>query len=329
VHMLNWLCAAGGCRWAPEAALTASECGQLHLLQWMADPGPEGGAPHAVSGSDLSSFMPRVCVAAAGGGHLAVLRWALPEVNLRDRPSSAWLLELFIIAARRDFIHVLTWLSDQTQFCELVSKDHAAVFQLAEVAASTYTVAIQEWLRVQLLQRQLIPAKVGERVRVPTHNMCEFAVRNGALDLLSYALERRWLPGEIMPGVKLCYMAASAGRLDVLRWARRQLLPDTTQTASNGQRHLFPWDETVCRVAAGCGHLAALQWLRSEGCPWDKHVARAAAADGHLEVLQWALAQADWQVRSPPLIFFGMYSHFGASIDFSSLFGVYSHFASL
>jgi hypothetical protein len=242
--------------------------------------------------------MPRLCIAAVGGGHLTVLRWAVPEVNLTERRSSSWLAELFTTAARRDFLHVLTWLSEQPEFCEFLSKDHAAVLRLAETAATSYTVAIQEWLRLQLLQRQLIPAQVAERVRVPIQNMCEFAVRNGALDLLSYALERRWLPGEIMPGVKLCHMAASEGRLEVLRWARRQLLPDTTQTASHTQRHLFPWDETVCRVAAGCGHLAVLQWLRSEGCPWDRFVARAAAAAGHVPVLQWALAQADWQVCS-------------------------------
>jgi hypothetical protein len=30
-----------------------------------------------------------------------------------------------------------------------------------------------------------------------------------------------------------------------------------------------PWDEEICREAAGSGHLEVLQWARKQGCPWN------------------------------------------------------------
>ena len=52
-----------------------------------------------------------------------------------------------------------------------------------------------------------------------------------------------------------CAAAAGAGRLDVLRWARK-----------NG----CPWDEETCAAAARGGHLRVLQWAREKGCSWDE-----------------------------------------------------------
>ena len=46
----------------------------------------------------------------------------------------------------------------------------------------------------------------------------------------------------------------------------------------------------LCAYAAEGGHLAVLQWARSEGRPWDERTCAKAAMNGHLEILQWARA---------------------------------------
>ena len=77
-------------------------------------------------------------------------------------------------------------------------------------------------------------------------------------------------------------VAARYGYLDVLTtyWSD---IPE------NKKRLLM--DRWTCAWAASGGHLATLQWLRSQGCTWDKHTCHWAAANGHLEVLQWARIQ--------------------------------------
>eukprot|EP00611_Tribonema_gayanum_P026967 TRINITY_DN653_c1_g2_i2.p1 TRINITY_DN653_c1_g2~~TRINITY_DN653_c1_g2_i2.p1 ORF type:complete len:295 (-),score=31.07 TRINITY_DN653_c1_g2_i2:325-1209(-) len=49
------------------------------------------------------------------------------------------------------------------------------------------------------------------------------------------------------------------------------------------------WRYTV--LAAECGHLPMLRWLRQIGCPLNSHTCISAARHGHLEVLQWARAE--------------------------------------
>ncbi|KAL6049491.1 Ankyrin repeat-containing domain [Balamuthia mandrillaris] len=70
--------------------------------------------------------------------------------------------------------------------------------------------------------------------------------------------------------------AASAGRLDVLRWL-------------HGQGFALS-DETACVSAAKQGHLDALKWLHVHGCPWGTDTCEAAAFGGRLDVLDWLLA---------------------------------------
>jgi hypothetical protein len=40
-------------------------------------------------------------------------------------------------------------------------------------------------------------------------------------------------------------------------------------------------------MAAENGHLAVLQWARSQGCPWNKQTNDAAEINGHRAVLEW------------------------------------------
>eukprot|EP01048_Picozoa_sp_COSAG05_P013657 COSAG05_NODE_1474_length_4783_cov_4.459863_3_plen_101_part_00 len=42
--------------------------------------------------------------------------------------------------------------------------------------------------------------------------------------------------------------------------------------------------------------MAALQWVRANGCDWDRQTCINAAAAGHLETLKWAVANgAEWE----------------------------------
>ena len=51
----------------------------------------------------------------------------------------------------------------------------------------------------------------------------------------------------------MCELAAVAGHLAVLQWARA---------------HDCPWDKNTCEdEAARVAHLAVLQWARENGCP--------------------------------------------------------------
>lgn len=74
---------------------------------------------------------------------------------------------------------------------------------------------------------------------------------------------------------KVCDLAASVGRLDVLQAAHHKG---------------YPWNEGTRRRAAEGGHLEVLQWSRANGCPWDEATCMYAAEGGHLEVLKWARA---------------------------------------
>jgi len=69
-------------------------------------------------------------------------------------------------------------------------------------------------------------------------------------------------------------MAARAGHLDCLVYAR-------------AQGH--PWASRTVKDAAKYGHLGCLEYARSHGCPWYGSVLRAAAARGHLDIVEYVL----------------------------------------
>ena len=90
----------------------------------------------------------------------------------------------------------------------------------------------------------------------------------------------RWAEGTLglaRSGVEVCRAAAGQGRIDVLREARRLE---------------FPWDSNACAAAAGGGHLACLEYMRTlsptSRCPWDEGTCAEAAAGGHVDILRWA-----------------------------------------
>ena len=101
--------------------------------------------------------------------------------------------------------------------------------------------------------------------------------------------------------------AASAGRLDLLKWLcaekgyeryRRRCSRLMRFAANSGQVAIVkwlreagcPWDERLCYESARRGHLELLQHARQHGCPWDAWTAAVAAEAGHLKLLKWARA---------------------------------------
>lgn len=66
---------------------------------------------------------------------------------------------------------------------------------------------------------------------------------------------------------------ASAGRCDVLKWARE---------------FGCPWDQCTCASAAARGDLVMLQWARDHGCPWDAETCTMAVRYNHMDVFLWA-----------------------------------------
>eukprot|EP00307_Rebecca_sp_RCC1486_P012101 CAMPEP_0119430210 /NCGR_PEP_ID=MMETSP1335-20130426/43662_1 /TAXON_ID=259385 /ORGANISM="Chrysoculter rhomboideus, Strain RCC1486" /LENGTH=373 /DNA_ID=CAMNT_0007455963 /DNA_START=25 /DNA_END=1143 /DNA_ORIENTATION=+ len=76
----------------------------------------------------------------------------------------------------------------------------------------------------------------------------------------------------------ICTLAAGAGNIDVLRWAR-------SADVRAG------WDPWAPASAALAGHAPTLEWLHAHGCPFDGRTTNAAAASGHVHVLEWARAR--------------------------------------
>jgi hypothetical protein len=93
------------------------------------------------------------------------------------------------------------------------------------------------------------------------------AINHGYLDIMLY-----FETVDYMIPTEICTLAARAGQLTVLQWARQQK---------------YFWNELTCMQAA-IGHLEVLQWARKQGCPWDEITCAVAAYGGYLEVLKWA-----------------------------------------
>eukprot|EP00953_Heterococcus_sp_UTEX-ZZ885_P029057 15462-Heterococcus_DN1.PRE.1 len=101
--------------------------------------------------------------------------------------------------------------------------------------------------------------------------------RRGKLELLRWAIEQ----GCPFDKYAILTSAASSGNIETTAWVRQ--LPkveinDYAITAAAGQGHTAmceylrteqcPWDEQACEFAAEHCHLNTLRWLHENGCPW-------------------------------------------------------------
>jgi hypothetical protein len=132
----------------------------------------------------------------------------------------------------------------------------------------------------------------------PGHRLFRFCTRDAAVVatvprlLWARGLRDRppWLPGA-EAWRTLVQINTHGGRKICETIARAGGLAALQWVRANGCN----WDEDTCSAAARGGHLAVLQWARANGCEWDEYTCRDAARGGHLAVLQWARANGcDW-----------------------------------
>src|SRR5947207_3703945 len=100
-------------------------------------------------------------------------------------------------------------------------------------------------------------------------HVCNIAAKNGWIDLLKWARERkyRW-------NILTCIYAAENGHLELLRLARM-----------NGCQ----WNSTIWLVAAENGYFEILKYLKNNGCPMNLYTCGYAARGGHLDAIKWLI----------------------------------------
>ncbi|KAL6069907.1 Ankyrin repeat [Balamuthia mandrillaris] len=158
----------------------------------------------------------------------------------------------------------------------------------------------------------ILAAKHGDLQGCPLDvEVCSHSAAKGDLDMLQWAraVSCPW-------DWSACLVsAAEHGHLEVLEWARKQMLERERETPcywhEEERIHLL---RMVCNAAAENGHLLVLRWVkrrteeRNCGCsrlrlpsPWDERTCLLAAMNGHLEVLQWLRSEevaCPWDKRT-------------------------------
>ena len=229
--------------------------GSVKLLAWA----KENGCP----------WEARVCMLAAWGGHLEVLRWA------REQHHCPWDARTCASSAYGGQLEVLRW-----------SREHGCEWNAGtcEMAAFGGHLDVLMWAREHHCEWDVATCNAAaqgghlEVLKWARENHCQWdwqtcaiAAQLGHLEILKWVLEHGCPWG---PGGTLCAYAALGGKLEVLRWLREQD---------------YPWGTWSCASAAQGGHLESLKWLREHDCPWDANTIEQATAAGHDDVLQWAL----------------------------------------
>lgn len=223
-----------------------------------------------------------VCISAARGGYLDVLKWARNQ-----NPPYSWSREACSSAASNGHFETLKWMRAQDPPCEW--DDDTCSF-----AAQNGHLEIIQWAR-----RQDPPC--------PWHSFtCELSARYGHFEVL------KWLRSQDPPcpwDYYVCTYAARNGHFDILRWARSQDPPcewdnhpikfaveharlDFLQWAHEENPKDFPCDSWTCVRAAEYGQLEILQWLRSldPPCFWNFQTILSAVKHDHWDVARWAYA---------------------------------------
>ena len=158
------------------------------------------------------------------------------------------------------------------------------------------------WVPLWALKQQGVHLLTDEQ----QDELMEEAARAGDLPALQWLYEQLgrgpWFGTARSLGVT--FVAAAAGSLDILQWARDHgfIAPDEAYegAAHVGQLDVLEWlheagypceNDTVYLAAAGCGQLGSLQWAIGKGYPWTKNVFVYAAQYGMVEVLEWVKQQ--------------------------------------
>jgi hypothetical protein len=296
VWVLLWLRNCG-CRWDEKATEAAAAHGRLAALQWMRSLGTFCNCP----------ISPQSALAAAGDGHVEVLRWILctpstPLFNDRDR---LW-RDCAIRAAERGRSALLGWLFDL-----LCTPDTAALF--ADVINNLTTGLHSYYIKRDLMAAALaggwwdcvrclgVRLGLAPRPADPPPPSCVATLRLGGIDICAAAVKRGSLPllqwglqaGCVVRVVNALNVAAKHGHLDVLRWLVEEQPPEIIAIR---ERQIG----LLLRAAKG-GHLDALRWmtarfaidLREKNIGVD--ICDLAASNRHAHVVRWALVSGvDW-----------------------------------
>ena len=255
--------------------------------------------PHGLPRRDIAT-----CTAAAASGNLPVLRWLCEE-----EPCCPWNgEEVAEAAARGGHLEILQWAIDNgwdpketsahtidTYYIgngfAFVDPEHTS--KVCDAAAGEGHLSVLEWL---------------------IENDCEYTVvtyakaaEGGHIEVFK-CLNANGLstdfPAEFESSMHMA--AARGGHIEMLQYLRGDGLcgpwnDDTFENAAEfGQLKVLqflhdnecPWSQCTCYYAAYGGHIEVLEWLRSiDDYPWrTDEVAAGAAIQGHLHVLQWLKA---------------------------------------
>lgn len=80
-------------------------------------------------------------------------------------------------------------------------------------------------------------------------DICTFTAKGGHFECLKFICENGYEPRY----ASICYWAAYQGDLPMLTYAHE---------------HGFPWDKSICEIAANHRHFYCLQYAFTNGCPW-------------------------------------------------------------
>ncbi|CAB9506500.1 ankyrin repeat protein [Seminavis robusta] len=200
---------------------TIAKAGNLPVLQW-------------ASIEEEYPMEERTCSAAAGGGHLELLKWAQQNGCPWDKATCS-------AAACGGHLELLKW-----------ARENGCPWdeETCWYAARHGHLELLKWAR--------------QHGCPWNEETCSSAARGGHLELLKWARENgcRTFGTSEMARENGCpwngwtrNAAAGRGHLELLKWAHE-----------NG----CPWDTETCYAAAGGGHLELLKWAHENGCPWDK-----------------------------------------------------------
>jgi Ankyrin repeats (3 copies) len=143
-------------------------------------------------------------------------------------------------------------------------------------------------------QQQIVQYLLSKSCKSDVRACCEAAARGGHLNLIKWMVTTEPFSGRIHYD-SMMYSAAAGGSIEVMQWLRTE--------------HDVELDALLVQMAAKCNHLAAIQYLRDEGCPWDASACSAAAEDpsrhpmevtthSSCETLQWLHENGcPWEVK--------------------------------
>ena len=253
--------------WKYDLCYKAAEYGQLKLLQWAT------ANRFYVIYNDI-----RVCQHAIGSENYDIDKWARANGFSWATFGPPNLQKAIFLAAEKGHLYVIKWLhlchrgldhegtsdNDRTTCCNYAAGGgHLDVLQ--------YLISIG----CDLVNTSFVCAIIGDQVEVvkfflekgfpDEDGCCSVAARWGCMATLQLLHSSDFQLDDDVPA-----FAASAGHLDIIKWARDRGCP---------------WSESACKLAAGYGQLDTLKWLHANGCPWDESTTKYASSE---EIYVWA-----------------------------------------